>query len=218
MFSMGILEKEDKPLIDEGKTDFIRIAAGDPAQDAYLKHLEHNFPNSLKLPDGETINRNEFQSFVVDGFSMSPEDVNNGDVLLCRQVEWKNAQDFIPEKFVVIKVDKKYYEKSEKELRFRYKLRKTLAYVPANTTDDALINLLKQKNTDILLPENQRNLKKKLKKTREFEDYRNSDLVLSTTYRGGSLRYSFHPINLVEFVGQYLTKHNNDDSWTTERV
>lgn len=218
MVSMGIFEKPEKPLIDEGKADFIRVAAGDPAQDAYLKCLEQSFPDTLELPGGNIIHRNEFNTFVVDGFSMSPEDVNNGDVLLCKSVEWKGALEFIPEKFVVIKVDEKYYETRKKELRFRYKLRKTLAYVPADTTSDMLIGLLKQKNTDILLSENQQNLKRKLRETREYEDYRNSDLVLSITYREGSLRYSFHPISLVKFEGLYLARHNKDNSWTTERV
>jgi len=215
--SMGLFEKYDYPLIDADKTDFIRVAAGDPAQDAYLNEWEKSFYESDNLPE-EIKAEICKKSFVVDGFSMLPEGIQNGDVLVSIPVVWKKEIDFQEGEFVIIKVDAGYYDYKEKELRFRYKLRKTLAFVSHNDTAETLIERLKRTNDDILLSENQKNLKEKLEETRGYEKYKDCDLVLSVTYRSGSLRYSFHPIELIEFVGKYCARKGEGESWTFENL
>lgn len=218
MFLMGLTEESNQPLIDADKENFIRVAAGDPAQDAYSKGLEQYLPPILKLVDNKEVKSIDYKAFIIDGFSMSPENIDNKDILLCKEVSWDEQQDFIPEKFVIIEVDKEYYKFKKKELRFRYKLRKTLFFVPSGWSDKELIDELKKTNDDILLSVNQKKLKEKLRETREYKEYQNSNLVLSTTYRDGRLRYSFHPIEYIKYVGDYCVRNNEKKDWIAEKV
>lgn len=218
VFLMGLAREDNQPLIDANKENFIRVAAGDPAQDAYSKGLEQSFPASIRLSDNTEIRSNEYKAFIVDGFSMSPENIDNKDVLLCKEAYWNELQDFIPGKFVIIEVDKGYYRFKKKELRFRYKLRKTLFYVPFGWSDTKLIEELKKINDDILLSANQNKLKEKLQETREYKEYQHSNLVLSTTYRNGRLRYSFHPIGLIKYVGDCCVRNDEKKDWIAEKV
>ena len=49
--SMGLFEKYEQPIVDENKTDFIRVAAGDPTLDTYLNDWEQTFYNVDNLPE-----------------------------------------------------------------------------------------------------------------------------------------------------------------------
>lgn len=213
--SMGLFEKYEQPIVDENKTDFIRVAAGDPTLDTYLNDWEQTFYNVDNLPE-DIKTQNDRKSFVIDGFSMLPEGINNGDVLVSIPVNWHAKENFKEGKFVVIEVDPEYYRHKNKKMQFRYKLRKTLAFVSKEDDAEKIIAELKKNNDDILLVENQKNLKEKLLDARKYEEYSNIDLVLSVTYRNGSLRYSFHPITLVKYIGRYCAKKGMQESWTFE--
>lgn len=41
--------------------------------------------------------------------------------------------------------------------------------------------------------------------------------MLSVTYRKGDLRYSFHPINLIKYVAEYVLKHNGK-KWIAKKT
>lgn len=198
-------KKKETTSAENWDGEWMKVAAGNPAQEGCVESLEHdNFPDGLRLPDGNRINTSDYKKFIVDGDSMAPKDIWSGDVLLCTSVECNGESDFKKDKMVVIQVDKAYYKHKEKELKFNYKLRNTLTYVPKDFSADDLIEKLKRINEDIYLPENQESLKEDLDETRKF--YSQVDLALSITYRKGKLHYSFHPANLIKFVGVYAAR------------
>lgn len=41
--------------------------------------------------------------------------------------------------------------------------------------------------------------------------------MLSVTYRKGELRYSFHPIDLIKYVAEYVLKHNGEE-WRAKNL
>ena len=154
--------------------------------------------------------------FTVEGSSMSPEDISNGDKLLCRKVDTDAAKLIGKGKFVVIAVDKKYYESKNKELKFDYKLRHTLFRVPVGISIEQLIDSLKKITNSIFLEENQKNLEIKYNEAIGF--YKDKkELMLSVTYRKGNLRYSFHPVDLIQYVAEYVLKHNGEE-WRAKKL
>ena len=43
------------------------------------------------------------------------------------------------------------------------------------------------------------------------------ELMLSVTYRKGNLRYSFHPVDLIQYVAEYVLKHNGEE-WRAKKL
>ena len=117
---------------------------------------------------------------------------------------------------MVIAVDKKYYESKNKELKFDYKLRHTLFRVPVGISIEQLIDSLKKITNSIFLEENQKNLEIKYNEAIGF--YKDKkELMLSVTYRKGNLRYSFHPVDLIQYVAEYVLKHNGEE-WRAKKL
>lgn len=209
IYTMGVADELDRLIV---KSEGDRVAAGDPAQYGHLQECKLELPHYIKTSTG-SIDTSGFKSFVVDGFSMLPEGISNGDVLLCTPVsiEKENVQGDL---FVVIKVDEDYYKSKGKSLKFDYKLRKTLLHVSANEKVENIIENLQKFNDDILLPENQKNLRNKYE---ESTSYYKQDLMLSITYREGALRYSFHPLNLIEYQTVYVLRLV-DNNWEVRKA
>lgn len=197
----------------------VRVAAGDPSLSVSpVKGLEA-IPDRIlcenSLMDISTYKFSEdVPVFTVDGSSMSPEGLSNGDKLLCRKVD---APETIGEgKFAVIAVDKEYYKFKNKELKFDYKLRRTLYRVPLGMSIDELIGSLKKVTNSIFLEENQKNLMTKYNEAIKFYGTQ-KELMLSVTYRKGELRYSFHPVDLITYVAEYVLKHNGEE-WRAKKL
>ncbi|WP_288154929.1 hypothetical protein [Phocaeicola sartorii] len=200
----------------------IRVAAGDPTLNvSSLKGLEM-LP--AKVPcENSVIDISEYERlnegaliFTVEGSSMSPEDVSDGDKLLCRRADDNIIKSIGEGKFAVISVDPEYYQAKDRELKFEYKLRHTLLRVPLGVSSDELIDSLKKITNSIFLTENQKNLRTKYSEAIKFYgDER--ELMLSVTYRKGDLRYSFHPINLIKYVAEYVLKHNGK-KWIAKKT
>lgn len=199
----------------------IRVAAGDPTLSVTpLKGLEL-LPDRVSC-ENSILNISGYRQseglriFTVEGSSMSPEDISNGDKLLCREVE-ADAKKLIEQgKFVVIAVDREYYNSKGKELKFDYKLRYTLFKVPIGISIEQLIDSLKKITNSIFLEENQKSLRIKYDEAIGF--YGNKrELMLSVTYRKGELRYSFHPIDLIKYVAEYVLKHNGEE-WRAKKL
>ena len=154
--------------------------------------------------------------YTVEGSSMSPEGISNGDKLLCRIVDNDTIKNIGKGKFVIIAVDPEYYQAKNKELKYDYKLRHTLFRVPLGASCDELIDSLKKVTSSIFLEENQENLRIKYDEVVKF--YGNQrELMLSVTYRKGNLRYSFHPIDLIKYVAEYVLKHNGE-GWIAKKL
>lgn len=199
----------------------IRVAAGDPTLSVTpLKGFELlpdrvSCENSMLDISGYR-HAEEPRIFTVEGSSMSPEDISNGDKLLCRKVEADATKSIEQGKFAVIAVDWEYYKSKNKELKFDYKLRHTLFRVPIGISIEELIDSLKKITNSIFLEENQKNLRTKYNEAIDF--YKNKkELMLSVTYRKGELRYSFHPIDLIKYVAEYVLKHNGEE-WRAKKL
>mgnify|MGYP001106880380 CR=1 FL=1 len=208
-----LLEKWNEDNYEKDGIDI--VAAGDPAQDGHKRVNKTNIPQELLL--GETkIDTNDFCKYIVDGYSMSPEDIDNGDILLCKPLSDFTTEDITSNHYVIINVDKEYYKAKNKSLKFKTKLRKTKMIVPAGMAFDDLVVSLKDIDDSILLSENQKRLKKKFNETKSF--YKDRELILSITYRDGSLRYSFHPKELITSIAQYVAKCDEEGNWTIKEL
>lgn len=205
--------------IDHTFDGTVCVAAGDPSLSVSpLKGLEaipdRVFCESSLMDISNYKESKEVPIFTVEGSSMSPEGISNGDKLLCRKAD---ASEVIGTgKFVVIAVDPEYYKSKNKELKFDYKLRRTLFRVPIGISVNELIDSLKKITNSIFLDENQQKLQTKYGEAIGF--YGNDrELMLSVTYRKGELCYSFHPVNLIIFVTEYVLKHDGEQ-WIAKKL
>lgn len=197
----------------------VSVAAGDPSlRVSPLKGLEM-IPDrvpcaNLSMDISKYKLSKEVPIFTVEGSSMSPEDISSGDKLLCHKVE--PTETIEKGKFAIIAVDREYYKSKNKELKFDYKLRHTLFRVPAGISIDELINSLKKITNSIFLEENQENLRGRYNDTIGFYK-KERELMLSVTYRKGKLCYSFHPVDLIKYVAEYVVKHNGE-GWIAKKL
>lgn len=179
-----------------------QVAAGDPT------HALCNTPAPVDLPDSletiEGINPADYVTYIVDGWSMYPEGINNGDILLCQEIKDSDKASLHQGKFVIIKVDEDYYHFRNKHSKYDVKLRKTVLKVTPGTSLEALQSTLMEVEDSILLKENQKMLKKKYKDTYDYYSPDNVEMMLSLTYDKGRLQYSFHPVANITYVARYV--------------
>lgn len=206
------------------KTEYkgiIRVAAGDPTiglrsilEDEKLigsKTELIRILNSDNLPEDEKQWVEQAVFFEVIGSSMVPRGIDNGDILVCEKFDLDPGQDFSEKPmYPVIKVDKVYYEMNNKEIRFDYKLRKAVMLVDNGKSEEELVKEVERISPEIILRRNRKSFSEKLKVAKEF--YGDKLLMLSITFRNGSLRYSFHPVDLIEYSVKYVLKHT-DKGW-----
>ena len=69
-----------------------------------------------------------------------------------------------------------------------------------------MISELEKTEDSLLLADNRKRLKDKYKETRSYEMYKDIDMILSVTYRKGEIRYSFHPVNLIQYIAESVIK------------
>lgn len=170
------------------------VAAGNP-----LHSADEESP-VLELDESDV---EGLSQFVVSGCSMSPLGIDDRDNLLAQKVtnqEYRVADG----DFLVIKVDPDYYENVKPN--FVYKLRCAIMPVQAGMQDSEIIEVLKSMDSqaEIWSKDCQQCLKDKLRKARAH--YPTDDLVLSKTFKNGTLRYSFHKLDAVEFIAVKLVK------------
>ena len=128
----------------------------------------------------------------------------NGDYLL--SVPYHANDDIAKGTYLVIEVDKDYYRKfKHEEAIFKMKLRRSLLKVGPDKSLDQIISELKDKDhEEIFLPRNQEILAEKFSLAKKA--YPDDELMLSTTYKNGSLRYSFHPVRLIRYIVKYCVE------------
>lgn len=193
------------------------VAAGNPATNGHKKKELPTLPATLTCGK-ELIETGPYDKYIVDGYSMYLEGINNSDVLLSQPLSKETLKELGFGHFVIIQVDEEYYKAKKRYLEFDAKLRKTLMQVPLGMTDTDILEKLKEIDTSALLPENQKRLKQKYEEIKSY--YHDCDLMLSKTYREGSLRYSFHPVDLILSKVAFVVKYQEDkeDKWVTDRV
>lgn len=187
-----ILNEEEAP-----KVESYLVAAGDPASST--PHYDHLIEIEKEKKEGRS-------QFAVCGNSMSPLGIDDGDNILANP--FTPARDSIKEgDFLIVKVDPNYYEGERPN--FEYKMRCAIMEVEESWTEQMIISKLKQMNSqsEIWLKSSQKCLHEKFVKAKRH--YGTGKLVLSSTYKNGSLRYSFHKIDYVEFMATALIKQND---------
>ena len=190
------------------------VAAGNPAMAGHKKKDVPMVPESLPF-NNEEIQTGDYEKYIVDGYSMFLEGIDNSDVLLCQPMNNEELNEIGFGQYVIIQVDRDYYKAKKRNLEFDSKLRKTLLRVPVGMTDDGILEGLKAIDNSALLPQNQKQLRQKYAEIKSY--YKNRELMLSKTYREGNLRYSFHPVDLIVSKVEYVVRQNGD-AWDIKRV
>lgn len=80
--------------------------------------------------------------------------------------------------------------------------------VEESWTEEMIVDRLKQMNSqsEIWLKSSRKCLHEKFEKAKRH--YKTGKLILSSTFKNGSLRYSFHRIDFVSFKATALVKQN----------
>lgn len=180
------------------------VAAGDPAHAIQTSGDSDCLPPMINIGN-EPVKTYEFHQFNVDGSSMSPERISNGDALLCSVVEVSDRASIPSGQYVIVKADKDYYDRKHKRVRFDHKLRRTVTLVGKQESFEQLIARLINEDLEdsVLLDDNKQALKEKFDEShRYYEDF--DSMMLSVTYREGQIRYSFHPSSLIEYKAVYV--------------
>ena len=179
------------------------VAAGDPA----LPCADSRVPNEiheLTEVEGQQINLASFEQFTVCGNSMLPQRIANGNTILVRKLPLDEYQSG---NFLVISVDREYYKKYKpKTVVYQYKLRKAMFRVEVGVDKEELIRRLKKHDYTAYLDDMQEYAIQKYKKARTA--YPDKELMLSTTYHDGELKYSFHPVDLIYGRAEILVTDN----------
>ncbi|MDE6310858.1 MAG: S24 family peptidase [Muribaculaceae bacterium] len=180
------------------------VAAGDPAYGSQTGGDRDNLPPYVRVND-EQVETARYMNLIVDGSSMSPERISNGDFLLCTKIGDEERENLGYGEHVVVKTDKDYYCKKNKPVRFDYKLRRTICKVKAGETYEQLVERIESENLEdsIFLSANKKMLKEKFSESHKYYDFSKS-MMLSATYRDGEIRYSFHPVSLIEYKADYV--------------
>lgn len=183
----------------ESKAPEYVVAAGDPVS------APTDTGNLIKLPETQ---KNGKEQFVIDGYSMSAQGIDDGDNLLASPFNFRHG--IVTEgDFLIVKVDPTYYF-NEKPL-YEYKLRRAIMVIEDSDTEDTIIEKLKEMDTQphIWIGYFQKCLRRKYQKARKHYAY--AKLVLSTTYKNGILQYSFHKLENVRYKAVLLIKSDTPD-------
>lgn len=187
-----ILNEEEVP-----KVESYLVAAGDPASS--MPYYDHLIEIKESVKGGR-------RQFAVCGNSMSPLGIDDGDNILADSFAQEGGDSIREGDFLIVKVDPTYYEGEHPN--FEYKMRCAIMEVEETWTEEMIVNRLKRMNSqsEIWLKSSQKCLHEKFEKAKKH--YGTGKLVLSSTYKNGSLRYSFHRINFVEFKATAIVKQN----------
>ena len=185
---------------EASKVESYLVAAGDPASS--MTHYDH----LIELKDSVRMGRRQF---AVCGNSMSPLGINDGDNILANDFN-TNTGDIREGDFLIVKVDPTYYEGERPN--YEYKLRCAIMIVEESWTEEMIVNRLKQMDSqaEIWLKSYRNCLHEKYLKAKKH--YNTGRLVLSTTYKNGTLRYSFHRMDFVKYKAEAIVKQDSPET------
>lgn len=185
---------------EASKVESYLVAAGDPASS--MTHYDH----LIELKDSVRMGRRQF---AVCGNSMSPLGIDDGDNILANDFN-TNTGDIREGDFLIVKVDPTYYEGERPN--YEYKLRCAIMIVEESWTEEMIVNRLKQMDSqaEIWLKSYRNCLHEKYLKAKKH--YNTGRLVLSTTYKNGTLRYSFHRMDFVKYKVEAIVKQDSPET------
>lgn len=168
------------------------VAAGDPAVPGIFVPKIKELPSQLIIDDSK-IDISEYETFIVCGNSMLPQNIEDGSTLLVRKYP---LPKYRKGDFLVIRVDPEYYRKfNPKTTVYDYKLRRALFRIEPKMDETELIRRLKENDYTVYIERMQEYAIRKYRNARKA--YPDRELMLSTTYHDGELKYSFHPVDLI---------------------
>lgn len=168
------------------------VAAGDPSMPGTGSAHDNVVPETITI-DNMQINTSDYEPFKVCGNSMLPQFIADGNTLLVKRIP---PTSYSKGDFLVIEVDPDYYKRyNPKTIFYKYKLRRALFRIEPGLSNEELIRRLKENDYTSYLEEMQSYAIKKYEKARAA--YPDKELMLSTTYHDGELKYSFHPIDKI---------------------
>lgn len=181
------------------------VAAGDPKKKLGISFSDVKLTSEeWKLVDG-------MSEYEVSGFSMFPDGISSEDHIFITKEKELNRGDF-----VVVSVDKKYYERFHKRVCARRKLRRYIMDVPDNLSLDDVSKRLLPIQPESKLPYYQNCLKEKYDKVKIV--YPEEQLCLSYTYKNGEFRYSFHPRRCVEGIVKYCYSRRKQNLYPVTEI
>lgn len=181
------------------------VAAGDPSKPSSNSVCDKTLPETV-IVDGRQLNTAQYEPFLVCGNSMLPQDIADGNTLLVSVDH--DDMDYSKDDFLIIRVDPEYYKKyNPKSTFYAYKLRKALFRIEPGVNEEELIRRLKENDYTAYLECMQQYAIRKFRKARVA--YPNSELMLSTTYHDGELKYSFHPVEFIYGRAEVLISNSN---------
>lgn len=175
------------------------VAAGDPSMPRINSVRDKVLPEIVTI-GGERIDTTHYEPFQVCGNSMLPQEIADGNMLL---VNVSPDLTYSKGDFLIIRVDPDYYKKyNPKSTFYKYKLRKALLRIEPNVDEEELVRRLKENDFAVYLEKMRQYAIRKYKMARFA--YPDKELMLSTTYHDGELKYSFHPVDLIYGRADFL--------------
>lgn len=172
------------------------------------------FKNKKLVANGEVINPDNYEIFIVAGDSMSNNKVNNGDVVMVSRLFGSCKYEITGNPILIFEIDLNKDEGSTSSVcPIEFKLRKFMAYVDCAVLFDDWFAPLAELYPD--LADNKTVVKDKFEKCRDkyIANNTNSDigkLIISSTLdrKTGMVCYSFHPIKFLYGKVDYVISGN----------
>ncbi|MBD5223214.1 MAG: S24 family peptidase [Bacteroides sp.] len=198
LHNLSAFWKEGKMWVaDYGEAPKQYVAAGNPTR--IVSNLALQSDSDDIDSKGNDANDNGQYKLIVAGNSMLPKGICDGDRLSCTPVKDNPDIEVKQGDFVIIKVDRNYYFAKGQSVRFAHKLRCVIMNIGREANFDKMYDEVKRIDDSVLLDHNKAELRKKFKVTRDYYGAE-EPLMLSSTYKEGTLHYSFHPVKLIEAV------------------
>lgn len=180
------------------ESQFRLVAAGDPTKIAPINEIREILPQKFGIGPNEN-SISDYHVFQVSGNSMHPLGIENGDLLLTKEIH--GTEDLHTGDFLVIAVDESV--NTEKTLVYDFKLRQFLLSTKGEDVN-TLIDRLKAISPEMNLEKYQNRLKEKYQKA--IKRYPNRELVVSITYKEGTIDYSFHSSEFVRYRAEFYKR------------
>lgn len=147
------------------------------------------------------INPDDYEIFIVNGNSMSGENIKDGDGVLVKRLYGNEKYGIKDTPVLIFEIDLNKDNIRNNISPVEFKLRKFITYVNCENTFDEWFETIAERFPD--LHESKETIAEKFKKCVEkYRDNNNADkiqLIMSSTLNTdtGALQYSFHPIKFL---------------------
>ena len=200
---------------EKRKTKYRVVSAGAVGinQNSKISLCKNIYDANLKV-DGQRIDANDYDVYIVVGDSMSIANIYNGYFVLVKDLIGSDKYNLASDNILLFEIDRSkdlenhYYDNVE------YKLRQFITYVNDKDNFDNWFNDKFDNVQYVDIFQQKENIKKKYNKCVEKYTQNNNDdiiLLLSKTYNTTTreINYSFHPVKFLKGVVKYVVNGND---------